>query len=134
MNAGGGSRSAENLDSIKRRQSHRGIPWNISLSALGPLRGLFRPAQRLVEPYVKRGQVAADLGCGTGYYSFVMAQSAESPGKVYAVDLDQKCIQTLEKRKSAKGFGNIEARACSASELGFIADNSVDFVLANGLM
>lgn len=116
------------------RRSYRHPPWNISLSILGPFRKRFEPPQRLIEPYVKKGQVAADLGCGPGYYTLVLAESVGPEGKVYAVDLDKKCISALEKKKSEAKKQNIEARATSAADLSFIKDKSVDFILANGLL
>ena len=94
---------------------------------------LYKP-QRKVEPYVSRGQVVADLGCGPGYYALPLAELVGPEGKVYAVDSDQKCIQELEKRAAKHGFHNIEAHATSASDLSFIKDRSVDFVFANGLL
>ena len=118
----------------KAKQSHRHPPWNISLSALGPLRNLFEPPQRLIDPYAKKGQVVVDLGCRTGYYTLILAKSVGPEGKVYAVDLDKKCIQTLEKKANKAGYHNIEAHATAAADLSFIKDKSVDFILANGLL
>src|SRR3989304_5844069 len=80
--------------------------------------------------YVANGQVVADLGCGPGYYTLVLAGSVGPEGKVYAVDSDEKAILALEKKASKHGYHNIEAHATSASDLSFIKDGSVDFVLA----
>jgi ubiquinone/menaquinone biosynthesis C-methylase UbiE len=120
--------------SQKTRQSRRHPPWNVSLSIMGPFRKLFEPSQKLVEPYVQKGQVVADVGCGPGYYTLVLAKSVGPGGKVYAVDLDKKCIQALEKKADKAGYQNIEAHASSAADLSFIEDKSVDFILANGLL
>jgi len=80
--------------------------------------------------YVTKGQVVADLGCGPGYYTLLLAESVGPEGKVYAVDSDEKAIRALEKKASKHGYHNIEAHATSASDLSFIKDGSVDFVLA----
>ncbi len=101
---------------------------------LDPIRRLFEPPQRLIGPYVKNGQVVADLGCGSGYYTFALAELVGPEGKVYAVDLCKKCIRVLEKKADKGGYHNIEAHASSASDVSFIKDRSVDFVLANGLL
>jgi SAM-dependent methyltransferase len=101
---------------------------------LDPIRKLFEPPQRLVKPYAKKGQVVADLGCGSGYYTFALAEIVGPEGKVYAVDLDKKCIQGLKKKTGKAGYHNIEAYASSAADLSFIEDRSVDFILANGLL
>ena len=63
-----------------------------------------------------------------------MADCVGNEGKVYAVDSDLKSIQTLEKKVEKGGYHNIETYASSASDLSFIKDESVDFVLANGLL
>ena len=99
-----------------------------------PIRKLFVPPQRLIEPYVTNGQVVADLGCGPGYYTFALAECVGPEGGVYAVDSDEKAIRALEKKADKRGCRNIEAHASSASDLSFIKDGSVDFVLANGLL
>ncbi len=84
--------------------------------------------------YVTKGQVVADLGCGPGYYTLPLAESVGPEGKVYAVDSDEKAIQVLEKKANKQGYHNIEAHATSASDMSFIKDASVDFVLAEGLL
>jgi len=118
----------------RTKHSHRHLPWNISLSIIGPFRKLFEPPQRLVEPYVKKGQVVVDVGCGPGFYTLVLAEAVGPEGKVYAIDLDKKCIQALRKKADKAGYHNIEAHANSAADLSFIKDKSIDFILANGLL
>jgi ubiquinone/menaquinone biosynthesis C-methylase UbiE len=101
---------------------------------LNPITRLFQDPRRHVEPYVNKGQVVADLGCGPGYYALPLAELVGPEGKVYAVDLNEKVIQTMKKKADNRGYRNIEAHASSASDLSFIKDGSVDFVLANGLL
>ena len=101
---------------------------------LDPIRRLFESPKKLIEPYVKDGQVVADLGCGSGYYTFALAELVGPKGKIYAVDLGRSCIRALEKKARKSGYRNIEAHASSASDVSLIKDRSVDFVLANGLL
>ena len=84
--------------------------------------------------YVTKGQVVADLGCGPGWYTLPLAESVGPEGKVYAVDINEKAIRALEKKANKHGYHNIEVHASSASDLSFIKDGSVDFVLASGLL
>jgi ubiquinone/menaquinone biosynthesis C-methylase UbiE len=84
--------------------------------------------------YVTNGQVVADLGCGPGYFALALAESAGPEGKIYAVDSDEKAIRALEEKANKSGCHNIETHASSASDLSFIQDGSVDFVLAHGLL
>jgi ubiquinone/menaquinone biosynthesis C-methylase UbiE len=111
----------------------RGLRWRRPPASLNPIRSLFA-SDHLIGPYATKGQVVADLGCALGYYTFALAKCVGPQGKVYAVDLDKKCIQAIEKKIESEGYHNIEARASSAADLGFIKDGSVDFVLANGLL
>ena len=101
---------------------------------LDPIRRLFDPPKKLIGPYVRNSQVVVDLGCGSGYYTFALAEIVGPNGKVYAVDLGKSCIRGLEKKARKGGYRNIDAHASSASDVSFIKDRSVDFVLANGLL
>ncbi len=94
----------------------------------------FENPKKRVEPYVKKGQVAADLGCNKGFYTLALAERVGPEGKVYAVDLKESFVRETEKKAKEQGYDNIEFHASSASDLNFIKDESVDFVLANGLL
>ena len=41
---------------------------------LNPIRRLFENPQESLEPYIKKGQVVADLGSNKGYYTFALAE------------------------------------------------------------
>ena len=101
---------------------------------LGPILKIFSPPERLIRPYVKKGQVVIDLGCGPGYYTFALADSVGPEGKVYAVDFNKKSIRAIEKKAEKGGYRNIESHATSAADLSFIKDRSVDFVFANCML
>jgi ubiquinone/menaquinone biosynthesis C-methylase UbiE len=99
-----------------------------------PFRRLFESPQKLVRPYVSNGQVVADLGCGPGFYTLALAELVGPEGKVYAVDSDEKAIRAMGKKTDKRGCRNIEAHTSSASDLSFINNASVDFILAHGLL
>lgn len=50
--------------------------------------------------------VVADLGAGSGYYTFRIAPKVPD-GKVYAVEIQDEAIQYLEKRSKELGFENV---------------------------
>ena len=114
--------------SVEKRDRHFPLFANDNL-----IRRLFSSPSKFCH-YVSKGQVVADLGCGPGYYTLALAECVGPEGRVYAVDSDEKAIRAVEKKAAKRGLHNVEARASSASELGFIKDGSVDFVLANGLL
>jgi ubiquinone/menaquinone biosynthesis C-methylase UbiE len=97
-----------------------------------PLRRLFGSPRKYC-PYVKQDQIVADLGCGPGYYTLALAESVGANGRVYAVDSDEKAVRAVERKATKRRYHNIEAHVSSAANLSFIEDESVDFVLANGL-
>jgi SAM-dependent methyltransferase len=99
-----------------------------------PFRRLFFPPRRLVGPHIGPGQTAADLGCGPGYHTITLADLVGPMGKIYAVDSDERAIEILRKKADAHGCTNIDMRAQSACDLSFIADATLDFVLAHGLL
>src|SRR4030042_4012873 len=80
-----------------------------------PLRRRFSPPRKLIGPYVKGGQTAADLGCGPGFYALALAELVGPEGKVYAVDSDERAVRELERKAARRGLRNIETRAQSAS-------------------
>lgn len=135
MNKSEKNQKAREEEQMKNQKKTKALRWSRRFPAiLNPMRRLLEPPQRLIEPYVTKGQVVADLGCGSGYYTFALAQRVGSEGRVYAVDLDETGIHAIEKKMEKEGYHTIEAHVSSASDVGFIKDKSVDFVLANGLL
>jgi ubiquinone/menaquinone biosynthesis C-methylase UbiE len=98
------------------------------------LRRKLEDPRRFVERYVREGQTAADLGCGPGFFTPALAETVGPAGKVFAVDSDERAVREVERKAKGRGLRNIDARAGSASRLGFIPDGSVDFVLCHGLL
>jgi ubiquinone/menaquinone biosynthesis C-methylase UbiE len=116
--------------SLNKKIKDRHLPtWFLD----NPLRRLFNNG-RVFNNRVKQDQVVADLGCGPGFYTFPLAETVGPQGRVYAVDSDEKEVRKVQQKAQKKNRQNIEARTSSAAKLEFIATDSVDFVLANGLL
>jgi precorrin-6B methylase 2 len=63
---------------------------------------------RLVELLgLKPGDSVADIGAGTGYISWRMAEKVGPQGKVYAVDIQQEMLDRLAKNMKARGHQNV---------------------------
>ena len=56
---------------------------------------------------VEADDAVADIGAGTGYFSFRVAERVPN-GVVYAVDIQQEMLDEIERRKSERGVDNIE--------------------------
>ncbi len=66
-----------------------------------------RPS-RLVELLdLKPGDAVADIGAGTGYISWRMAQKVGPAGKVYAVDIQQEMLDLLAQKMKGRGTENV---------------------------
>jgi len=68
-----------------------------------------RPELLLSVLELKPGMKVADVGAGTGYYSWRMAQRVGAGGTVYAVDIQPEMIKLLEERMSRRGAANVKA-------------------------
>lgn len=114
-----------------RKKNDKHFP---NIAFLYPFRKHFEDPEKILGPYLSKGQVVADLGCGPGFFSIPIAQYVGPEGKVYAVDSNEKAIRTIEKKMKQKGIKNLEPYVSSAHDLGFIEDGSVDFIFAYGLL
>jgi ubiquinone/menaquinone biosynthesis C-methylase UbiE len=68
-----------------------------------------RPELLLSALELKAGMTVADIGAGTGYYSWRMAQRVGAGGTVYAVDIQPGMIKLLEEQMSRRGAANVKA-------------------------
>jgi ubiquinone/menaquinone biosynthesis C-methylase UbiE len=124
-------------EEIRRIEQARTSHWLFSRRGpafLDKLLHIFEHPINLIEPYIQKGQVVTDLGCGWGQYSFALADLVGVEGMVFAIDLGKNCIASIQKKITKEGRDNIKAYTSSAAELGFIDDRSIDFVFANGLL
>jgi len=67
-----------------------------------------RPDLLLSALDLKAGMTVADIGAGTGYYSWRMAQRVGGRGTVYAVDIQPEMIELLERQMSKHGAANVK--------------------------
>ena len=66
-----------------------------------------RPDLVLKALALKPGDVVADLGCGTGYFSWRMAQAVGPRGVVYGVDIQPEMIELLAEKMKERGVANV---------------------------
>jgi protein-L-isoaspartate O-methyltransferase len=57
---------------------------------------------------IKAGMVVADIGAGSGYYSFRLAEKVGAKGKVLAVDIQKEMLDIIRKRMKKNKVENIE--------------------------
>jgi SAM-dependent methyltransferase len=108
---------------ISHVMGHMGAAW-----LERPSRQREERTDRLVrELPLAPGSVVADIGAGTGYFSFRIAERIPT-GKVIAVDIQQEMLDLIEARKSSGYRGRIETVLGTERDPG-LAESSVDLIL-----
>jgi ubiquinone/menaquinone biosynthesis C-methylase UbiE len=93
------------------------------------LRRLVHKPQKILEPYIRKGMIVLDLGCGPGYFTAGMARLVGEEGRVIAADLQQSMIDKVTARITGTDIEKIvEIHNCQSDRIGIT--RKVDFVLA----
>ncbi len=85
------------------------------------------PSQLITELELKSTDIVADIGAGTGYFSFKIATLLPS-SKVVAVDIQPEMIEILELLKQEKKIFNVETRLGTVSNPNLL-ESSIDMAL-----
>lgn len=83
--------------------SHHGADWLERPSRVEEE----RPDEVIAAMGLKDGDVAVDLGCGTGFFARRMAKAVGPTGKVYAVDIQPEFLEMLEDFCAKEGVTNV---------------------------
>jgi tRNA A58 N-methylase Trm61 len=65
---------------------------------------------------LRGGETVADLGAGSGYFTFRLAAKVGSTGKVLAVDIQDEMLATIRERATERGITNVEEVKASESD------------------
>jgi ubiquinone/menaquinone biosynthesis C-methylase UbiE len=87
-----------------------------------------RPQLVLDALELKKGQEVADLGCGSGYYAFRMAELVGRDGTVFAVDIEPRMLDFVRTRAEREGVTNI-ATVRATAEDPHLPPASIDLLL-----
>ena len=90
---------------IAQVMSYRGAPWLERAERMEEE----RPDLVLAALDLKPGMAVADIGAGSGYYSWRMAERVGSGGTAYAVDIQPEMIELLQRQMSQRGAANVKA-------------------------
>lgn len=72
--------------------------------------------------------IAADIGCGIGYFTIPIAEITNNMNKVYALDTSEQMLMELEKRAKTADAANVVAIKTDEYDLK-LPDNSVTLAL-----
>lgn len=76
---------------------------------------------------INAGSVVADIGAGSGFYTFRIAPKVPD-GKVYAVEIQDDAIQYLQDRSKELGFDNV-ITVKGAEDSPSLPENSIDLAI-----
>ena len=79
---------------------------------------------------IQEGNQVADLGSGSGYFTFRLADAVGPTGKMYAVDIDSEMNADLAKRVQDKGYQNIGVVLARPNNPG-LPDNSIELIFSS---
>jgi ubiquinone/menaquinone biosynthesis C-methylase UbiE len=67
-----------------------------------------QPSRAIAALDIKPGQVVADVGAGSGYYTVRLAKQVGPIGRVFATDIQQEMLDLLKKRLARERLDNVE--------------------------
>jgi len=109
---------------IAQVMSHLGAGW-----LERPEREKEEHTSKLLPPLkIKPGDVVADIGAGSGYYTMKLAEMVGERGKVFAVDIQPEMLAIIKNRTKDKKVTNVELIQNTETELKLPA-NSTDLIL-----
>lgn len=88
---------------IAHYMSHQGAPW-----LERPEREVEeRPSKLMSVLEIQPGQIVADVGAGSGYFTWRMAAAVGPQGKVFANDIQPEMLAILRTNMTQRGFTNV---------------------------
>jgi len=67
-----------------------------------------QPERVMADLHLQPGTAIADVGCGSGYFTFRLAQAVGKDGRVLAVDIDEGALAVVREHAAAEGAANVE--------------------------
>jgi arsenite methyltransferase len=89
------------------------------------------PNQILEEVGIQKGSVVADLGAGSGHYTFASARATGMEGKVYALEVQKDLVEKLKTEAERNHLTNVSPIWCNIEKVGGtkLADSVVDLAI-----
>ena len=90
---------------------HMVCPWWLGYFLASPLRRIRTNPATILGPYVRHGMTVFEPGPGMGFFTLELARMVGPAGRVIAVDVQPRMIESLKRRAEKSGLaGRIEAR------------------------
>jgi ubiquinone/menaquinone biosynthesis C-methylase UbiE len=104
---------------------------------VGYTKAMFSDPQRNVEELgLSHGNVVADFGAGSGFYTIESARAVGGTGRVYAIDAQRDLLERLKKNAHGQHLGHVDVLAGDLEKLGGskIRESSCDAVIASNIL
>jgi ubiquinone/menaquinone biosynthesis C-methylase UbiE len=93
------------------------------------IRKWIQDPKKILGPYIKRGMIVLDLGCGPGFFTVSIAEMVGQSGKVIAADVQDGMLKIVQNKiKGTDVEKRIHIHKCDKGSIGF--SGCVDLVLA----
>ncbi len=94
------------------------------------------PEHNIKQFDLKEGSSVADLGSGSGFYSFEAARAVGPSGKVYSIDVQKDLLHKITAEAKHKGLGNIETIWGNVEKTGGtkLGDSSMDEAILSNIL
>ncbi len=78
----------------------------------------------------------ADLGAGSGFYTFASAKITGNNGRVYAIDVDKDLLEKIKSEAKHSGLSNIDVILGDAEQLGGtkLGDGVLDRTIVSNIL
>ena len=86
------------------------------------------PTRAIAALRLRPGQVVADIGAGSGYYTMLLSAAVGPRGRVYATDIQQEMLALIQKKIENKRVSNVELVLGTPTE-SRLPDGAIDLAL-----
>jgi ubiquinone/menaquinone biosynthesis C-methylase UbiE len=104
---------------------------------MGYTMSMFSDPQRNVEELgLSHGNIVADFGAGSGFYTLEAARAVGGTGRVYAIDAQRDLLERLKKTAQKERLGHVDVIAGDLEKLGGskIRESSCDAVIVSNVL
>jgi len=100
-------------------------------------KNMFSDPEKNIEQFnLAKGSYVADLGAGSGFYSFASAKVVGESGRVYSLDIQKDLLEKIKKESALRHLGNIEIIWADLEHLGGtkLRESSMDAVVMANIL
>ena len=98
--------------------------------------GFIDPTRVVGSFNISPGMKISDFGCGAGYFTNLMAEKTGPDGKVYAFDIQENALDSVQAKARAEGLNNIQTIRANLEIMGSsgLVDDSQDIILLANIL